>query len=57
MFIELIPQDSIVLRTALPAYVRFHLEHISAVPLLLVAWACVGWFCPYVFHSDALQLW
>lgn len=34
---------------ALPKFLRWHLQQVSAVPLLLVAWAAVGWFCPYVF--------
>ncbi|CAE7364042.1 unnamed protein product [Symbiodinium natans] len=34
---------------AFPAYFRYHCEHISAVPLLSVAYSCVGFFCPYIF--------
>eukprot|EP00435_Cladocopium_sp_Y103_P046105 s188_g13.t1 len=35
--------------SAFPKFIRWHLQQVSAVPLLLVAWATVGWFCPYVF--------
>eukprot|EP00434_Breviolum_minutum_P004549 symbB.v1.2.004012.t1/scaffold225.1/size261367/13 len=34
---------------AFPKLFRWHLQQVSAVPLLLLAWAVVGWFCPYVF--------
>ncbi|CAE7252317.1 unnamed protein product [Symbiodinium microadriaticum] len=34
---------------AFPSFFRFHCQRISAVPLLSLAWSCVGFFSPYVF--------